>query len=166
METLNIMLFGSLLNPERIRAQYLRKPISLYAVSNIGNGLEVLKLYVEEMNNPNSGDTKKRAYQRHNIEKASTVNGGVQSNSPSSLANTVNAIRTVSDLLSHVKNLDFSPNTESKVVNANITPDSFKLKEEPLTTATTEKPIGDIQRDSSGERVSQDGEEVLSLIHI
>ena len=42
----------------------------------------------------------------------------------------------------------------------NITPDSFKLKEEPLTTATTEKPIGDIQRDSSGERVSQDGGKV------
>ena len=76
------------------------------------------------MNDPNKEGTAKRAYQLQNIEKASTVNGGVQGNSPSSLANTVNAIRTVSDLFAAVKSMDtnFSPNPVSKVVNADGTP--------------------------------------------
>lgn len=97
---------------------------SMYAVADIGNGQDVLKLYVEEMNDPNREGTAKRAYQLQNIEKASTVNGGVQCNSPSSLANTVNAIRTVSDLFAAVKNMDtiFSPNPVSKVVNSDGTP--------------------------------------------
>lgn len=97
---------------------------SMYAVADIGNGQEVLKLYVEEMNDPNREGTAKRAYQLQNIEKASTVNGGVQGNSPSSLANTVNAIRTVSDLFAAVKSMDtiFSPNPVSKVVNSDGTP--------------------------------------------
>ena len=42
----------------------------------------------------------------------------------------------------------------------NIEPDSFKLKKESLTTATTDEPSGDIQRDSFGGRVSQNGEKV------
>ena len=97
---------------------------SLYAVSDIGNGPEVLRLYVEEMNDPNSGDTKKRAYQLHNIEKAFAASVRVQGNAPSSLTNTANAIRTVSDLFAAVKNMDanFIPNAESKVVNADGTP--------------------------------------------
>lgn len=36
-----------------------------------------------------------------------------------------------------------------------ITPEDFQLEKEPLTTATTDKPIGDIQRDSSGVNVAQ-----------
>ena len=36
-----------------------------------------------------------------------------------------------------------------------ITPEAFQLEKEPLTTATTDKPIGDIQRDSSGVNVAQ-----------
>ena len=43
---------------------------SMYAVADIGNGPEVLKLYVEEMNDPNSETTSKRAYNLQNIEKA------------------------------------------------------------------------------------------------
>lgn len=93
---------------------------SLYAVADIGNGPELLKLYVEEMNDPNKQGTAKRAYQLQNIEKASAVNGGVQGNAPSSLANTTNAIRTVADLFAAVKMKDasFQPNPASKVVNA------------------------------------------------
>lgn len=34
-----------------------------YAVADIGKGREVLNLYVEAMNNPNSNATLKRAYQ-------------------------------------------------------------------------------------------------------
>lgn len=36
-----------------------------------------------------------------------------------------------------------------------ITPEAFQLEKEPLTTATTDKPIGDIQRDSSSVNVAQ-----------
>lgn len=97
---------------------------SMYAVADIGNGPELLKLYVEEMNNPANLNTAKRAYQLQNIEKASAVNGGVQSNAPSSLANTTNAIRTVADLFAAVKAKDsqFNPKPASKVVNADGTP--------------------------------------------
>lgn len=38
----------------------------------------------------------------------------------------------------------------------NINPDTYKIKEEPHTTATTDKPIGDINRGSSGSMVAQD----------
>ena len=97
---------------------------SLYAIADIGHGPELLKLYVEEMNDPNSSDTAKRAYQLQNIEKASAVNGGVQGNAPSSLANTTNAIRTVADLFAAVKqkDADFKPNAASTIVNADGTP--------------------------------------------
>ncbi|MCI5929298.1 MAG: hypothetical protein MRZ73_12335 [Pseudoflavonifractor capillosus] len=42
---------------------------SLYAVADIGSGPEIIKLYVEEMNDPNSAGTAKRAYQLQNVEK-------------------------------------------------------------------------------------------------
>ena len=97
---------------------------SLYAVADVGNGPELLKLYVEEMNNPNQTNTAKRAYQLQNIEKASAVNGGVQGNTPSSLAPTTNAIRTVADLFAAVKQKDssFNPKPVSKIVNEDGTP--------------------------------------------
>lgn len=42
---------------------------SLYAVADIGNGKELLKLYVEELNDVGSDGTIRRAYQLQNIEK-------------------------------------------------------------------------------------------------
>lgn len=101
---------------------------SLYAVADIGNGQEVVKLLVEEMNDPNSETTKKRSYQLQNIEKAFAasvrVQGKATSSAPSSVTNTANAIRTVADLFSNVKqkDRDFMPNKASKVVNADGTP--------------------------------------------
>lgn len=97
---------------------------SLYAVADIGNGSEVLKLYVEEMNDPAAKNTKKRAYQLQNIEKAFNASVRVQGNAPSSLTNTSNAIRTVADLFAAVKSMDsnFNPNPASKVVNEDGTP--------------------------------------------
>lgn len=69
---------------------------SLYAVADIGNGQEVVKLLVEEMNAPGSGTTKKRFYQPQNIEKAFAasvrVQGKATSSAPSSVTNTANAI--------------------------------------------------------------------------
>ena len=41
---------------------------SLYAVANMGNGPEILKLYIEELNDVNADGTMKRAYQLQNIE--------------------------------------------------------------------------------------------------
>lgn len=46
-----ILLDSSSLNPKSINSLLMH---SFYAVADIGNGQEVLKLYVEEMNDPNS----------------------------------------------------------------------------------------------------------------
>ena len=96
----------------------------LYAVADIGNGPEVLKLHVEEMYNPGQKKTDQRAYNLQNIEKAFVVRGRVQGNSPSSGTNTTNAANTVADLFALVKRMDadFVPNESSKIVNADGTP--------------------------------------------
>lgn len=97
---------------------------NMYAVADIGSGPEVLRLYVEEMNDPNQSDTKKRAYQLHNIEKAFNASVRVQGKTPSSLTNTSNAIRTVADLFAAVKQKDssFQPKAASKIVDADGKP--------------------------------------------
>lgn len=96
---------------------------SLYAVADIGNGPEVLKLFVEEMNNPNSSDTNKRAYQLQNIEKYRAAEKSSQ-NTASSISSAAGTIHTVADLFAYVKSQDshFAPNPPSKVVNADGTP--------------------------------------------
>ena len=95
---------------------------SMYTVADIGKGPEVLKLYVEEMNDPNKSTTVKRAYQLQNIEKASAVNGGVQGGTSSSLANTANAVHTVADLFAAVKAKDaaFQPKSAEKTTNRKV----------------------------------------------
>jgi len=95
---------------------------SLYAVADIGNGPELLKLYVEEMADPSSGDTAKRAYQLQNIERQqSGVKGSAQA--PSLITQTAD-IETVADLFAAVKGRDvnFKPNPASKAVNEDGTP--------------------------------------------
>ena len=96
---------------------------SMYAVADIGNGPEVLKLYVEEMNNPNSADTAKRAYQLQNIEKYRPT-GKSSQNTVSSISPATGNALTVADLFGYVKSLDanFNPNSASKIVNADGTP--------------------------------------------
>lgn len=97
---------------------------SMYAVADTGNGLEVLKLYVEEMNDPNTDSSRKRSYQLQNMEKAFAASVRVQGGAPSSITNTANAIRTVADLFAAVKRMDgnFDPKPASKVVNADGKP--------------------------------------------
>lgn len=97
---------------------------SMYAVADIGNGPEVLKLYVEEMNNPVSDLTTKRSYQLQNIEKAFNASVRVQGQTLSSLTSTLNAVKIVADLFAAVKQYDttFSPNPVSKVVNIDGVP--------------------------------------------
>lgn len=119
-------------NAVLLNTKGLRKPKSensllmhyLYAVADIGNGPEVLKLTVEEMYDPGKKGTNKRAYDLQNIEKAFAASGMVQGNSPSHITNTANAVNTVADLFSLVKQMEknFAPDASSKIVNADGTP--------------------------------------------
>lgn len=100
---------------------------SFYSVADIGNGPELLKLYVEEMNNPNTEKTSKRTYKLLNIEKTSAASARVQI-SPSSVTSTANAIHTVSDLFKVVKSKDnsFNPNPVNPAfLNEDGTPKVF-----------------------------------------
>lgn len=95
---------------------------SMYAVADIGNGPVLLKLFVEEMNNPNADGTTKRAYQLQNIEMQQlSAKGSSVSSSPVTSTAT---IRTVADLFDVVKQKDpsFQPKPASKVVNPDGTP--------------------------------------------
>jgi hypothetical protein len=98
---------------------------SLYDIADMGNGNELIKLYVEELNNINADGTIKRAYQLQNISKAPVASVRVQGKSFSSLTNTTGAdTYTVSDLFNLVKQYDknFKPQQASKVVNEDGTP--------------------------------------------
>ena len=78
---------------------------SMYAVADIGNGKELLKLYVEELNNPNSKNDIYRSYMLQNIEKQQSGVKGSQNNSVSPITQTV-AVRTIADLYDIVKSKD------------------------------------------------------------
>lgn len=95
---------------------------SLYAIADMGNGRELVKLYVEELNDVNSDGTIKRAYQLQNITKQQ-LNDRVQANTLAPSASTADTY-TVSQLFELVKSLDknFKPNEVSKVVNEDGTP--------------------------------------------
>lgn len=90
---------------------------SMYAVADIGNGPEVLKLFVEEMNNPNSSNTGKRAYKLLNIKRQQPGVEGSGRN-PSLITQTAD-IKSVADLFEAVKRADrnFRPGVSSKVVD-------------------------------------------------
>ena len=96
---------------------------SLYAVSDIGNGTELLKLYVEELNDVNSDGTIRRAYQLQNIESQRLSAKGSGNKSLASSASTA-GIKIVSDLWHVVKqkDRDFNLISSSKIVNADGTP--------------------------------------------
>ena len=135
---------------------------SMYAVADIGKGPEVLKLYVEEMNDPNKSTTVKRAYQIQNIEKASAVNGGVQGGTSSSLANTANAVYTVADLFAAVKAKDtaFQPKTAQKTANGKVGWDGRVVVEEATGPKVTVggKTYVLLGYDENGSKVYQDAE--------
>ncbi len=95
---------------------------SLYAVADIGKGAEVLKLYVEEMNDPNRAGTAKRAYQLQNIENQQLSAKG----SGNALAQSVSTadVKTIADLFKivKVKDKNFTPKPASKVMDASGQP--------------------------------------------
>ena len=100
---------------------------TFYSIADIGNGPELLKLYVEEMNDVNSKDTAKRAYQLQNIEKQQVVVTGSQNNTVSR-SNQPTVLTTISDLFALVKQKDssFNPNTVNEsLLNDDGTPKVF-----------------------------------------
>ena len=95
---------------------------SLYAVADMGNGREILKLYIEELNDVNADGTMKRAYQLQNIENQQ-LNDRVQGKTLAPSASTAD-IDTIADLFAVVKQKDknFNPKASSKIVNEDGTP--------------------------------------------
>lgn len=97
---------------------------SLYAVADIGNGPELLKLYVEEMNDPNSRNTAKRAYQLQNIEISSPTGGKPTISSGKALASLQTAdIRSVADLFAAVNSRDKNFNPKPASAESALTKD-------------------------------------------
>ena len=95
---------------------------TLYAISDMGKGNELIKLYVEELNDVNNDGTIKRAYQLQNITKQQ-LNVRSSENTRSSIISTAD-VYTVSHLFDIVKLFDknFNPKGASKVVNEDGTP--------------------------------------------
>lgn len=119
----NAVLLDSYTIPEeKTKSNQSAMMHSLYAIADMGNGRELLKLYVEEINDVNQDGTIKRAYQLQNI-KSQQLNDRVQDKSLAPSALTADTY-TVSQLFSLVKSLDknFQPRESSKVVNEDGTP--------------------------------------------
>lgn len=98
---------------------------SLYAVADNGSGPNLIKLYVEEMYDPNQRGTAKRAYQLQNIEISSLTGDNNTKSSGLALASFETAdVHTVADLFAAVKSRDesFRPNPQSQVVNEDGSP--------------------------------------------
>ncbi len=98
---------------------------SLYAVADIGNKPVLLRLYVEEMYNPNESKTSKRAYKLNYIEQQQSSVGGSSNNvTLASSQATAADVHTVSDLFALVKRCDkkFSPKAASQIVNEDGSP--------------------------------------------
>ncbi len=96
---------------------------SLYAISDIGYGTELLKLYVEELNDVNSDGTIIRSYQLQNIENQHP-SGRVQENNSLAPISLNADTYTVSDLFNIVKQYDknFKPKETSFILNDDGTP--------------------------------------------
>ena len=109
-----ILLDSFGVDPSKLKSHNSLLMHSLYAVADIGKGPEVLKLFVEEMNNPNADNTTKRSYQLQNIEKYHPAAKGSQNASPVSAAS--GTIKTIADLFRHVNLQDssFNPNSEAR----------------------------------------------------
>lgn len=96
---------------------------SLYAVADIGDGPNLLKLYIEEMNDVNSENTGKRSYQLQNIEnqRLNVIGSG------KSLATSISTadVKSVADLVKVVKragDLQDSKTVNPKMLNPDGTP--------------------------------------------
>lgn len=103
----------------------MENPQKASKIVNADGSPEILKLYVEEMYNPNESKTSKRAYKLNYIEQQQPSVGGSSNNVTlaSSQATAAN-VHTVSDLFALVKRCDkkFSPKAASQIVNEDGSP--------------------------------------------
>ena len=103
----------------------VENPEKASKIVNADGSPEILKLYVEEMYNPNESKTSKRAYKLNYIEQQQPSVGGSSNNVTlaSSQAAAAN-VHTVSDLFALVKRCDkkFSPKAASQIVNEDGSP--------------------------------------------
>ncbi len=101
----------------------------MYALVDMGGGIEVLKLYVEEIREVVSNNTIKRSYQLQNITKAPVVSAKVQGSSLSPFTSTASAnIYKVADLFNFVNRNDknFNPKpVNPELLNGDGTPKKF-----------------------------------------
>lgn len=124
----NAVLFDSSIIPSE-KAKSINSAFmhTFFALADSGNGPEILKLYVEELNDANSDGTIKRAYQLQNIEKQQlSVKGS--GNTPLASSISTADIHTVADLFEVVKskNKGFQPKpVNSLFLNADGTPKVF-----------------------------------------
>lgn len=104
---------------------WVENPEKASKIVNADGSPEILKLYVEEMYNPNESKTSKRAYKLNYIEQQQPSVGGSSNNVTlaSSQATAAN-VHTVSDLFALVKRCDkkFSPKAASQIVNEDGSP--------------------------------------------
>ena len=104
---------------------WVENPEKASKIVNADGSPEILKLYVEEMYNPNESKTSKRAYKLNYIEQQQPSVGGSSNNVTlaSSQATAAN-VHTVSDLFALVKRCDkkFSPKATSQIVNEDGSP--------------------------------------------
>jgi hypothetical protein len=114
------------------------------------NGPELLKLYVEEMNDPNNLKTLKRAYKLNNIESQQLSVVGSH-NSVSPITSTA-GVKTISDLFDVVKQKDksFDPKPSSAVVDTDGT--EFILDKE----KDTESQSARVTDENEGQRSAKD----------
>ena len=119
----NAVLLDSYAIPEN-KAKSLNSVMmhSLYAIADMGKGKELVKLYIEELNDVNSDGTVKRAYQLQNIENQQLNAKGSEKNILAQ--STATDVNTVSQLFNLVKRKDknFNPKASSKIVNEDGTP--------------------------------------------
>ncbi len=138
---------------------------NLYVVVDIGKGPEVLKLYVEEMNNPNIGNTGKRAYQLQNIEKYQST-GKSSQNSASSISPAAGTIKSVADLYAFVKQYDrsLSSNDPGDLTNADGTPRVFYVgTDDPNLLMKNNVSQNGIYLAKTEDEAKQHGEHVISV---
>ena len=96
---------------------------SLYTLADVGNGIELLKLYVDEMRDPGTDGTIKRSYKLLDIINIPAASARVQ-NTLSPVTNTTGNVYTISDLFAFVKqnDSDFNPKPVSAILNNDGTP--------------------------------------------
>lgn len=115
-----ILLDSYTIEKEKAKSENSIMMHSFYSVVDIGKGKEVLKLFVEELNDVNSDGTINRIYKL----KMLVASARVQGNSLSPVTNTTSNIKSVADLFKFVKTFDkdFNPKPASVVVNKDGTP--------------------------------------------